>query len=241
MDELDNILNDEPTQEAEVVEAPQLEEQPRQPDGKFAPKGEPESASPAPVEEPALEHPALIGERRRRQEAEARIAELERKVAEVQSPPAPVAPPPSVFEDEEGWQQHFGGQVVSQAVSQATLHSELKMSEMLMRQSTPDFDDMKALFVDLARQNPSLEVQALQDPHPWNKAYQIAQNHKAMQELGAVNVADLETKLREKIQAEMAQKPATPTLPNSLADSQSARTSAGAVFQPPTLEDILGR
>lgn len=238
MDELDNILNDEPTQAVEVVEAPQVEEQPRQPDGKFAPKGEPESASPAPVEEPALEHPALIGERRRRQEAEAERERLSKELEALRNPPAP---PPSVFEDEQGWQQHFGSEVINTAVQQATFNSKLDMSEMMVRQANADFEEMKALFVDLARQNPSLEVQALQDPHPWNKAYQIAQNHKAMQELGAVNVADLETKLREKIQAEMAQKPATPTLPNSLADSQSARASAGAVFQPPTLEDILGR
>ena len=239
MDELDNILNDEPTQAVEVVEAPQVEEQPRQPDGKFAPKGEPESASPAPVEEPALEHPALIGERRRRQEAEAERERLSKELEALRNPPAP---PPSVFEDEQGWQQHFGSEVINTAVQQATFNSKLDMSEMMVRQANADFEEMKAAFLELADQNPSLRQQALQDPHPWNKAYQIAKSHKAMQDLAAADVDDLREKIRAEITAELGNRPAAaPTLPNSLADSQSARTSAGAVFQPPTLEDILGR
>lgn len=237
MDELDNILNDEPTQAVEVVEA--VEEQPRQPDGKFAPKGEPESASPAPVEEPALEHPALIGERRRRQEAEAERERLSKELEALRNPPAP---PPSVFEDEQGWQQHFGSEVINTAVQQATFKSKLDMSEMMVRQANADFEEMKAAFLELADQNPSLRQQALQDPHPWNKAYQIAKSHKAMQDLAAVDVDDLREKIRAEITAELGNRPAaTPTLPNSLADSQSSRATAAAAFQPPTLEDILGR
>jgi len=237
MDELDNILNDEPTQAVEVVEA--VEEQPRQPDGKFAPKGEPESASPAPVEEPALEHPALIGERRRRQEAEAERERLSKELEALRNPPAP---PPSVFEDEQGWQQHFGSEVINTAVQQATFNSKLDMSEMMVRQANADFEEMKAAFLELADQNPSLRQQALQDPHPWNKAYQIAKSHKAMQDLAAVDVDDLREKIRAEITAELGNRPAaTPTLPNSLADSQSSRATAAAAFQPPTLEDILGR
>ena len=239
MDELDNILNDEPTQAVEVVEAPQVEEQPRQPDGKFAPKGEPESASPAPVEEPALEHPALIGERRRRQEAEAERERLSKELEALRNPPAP---PPSVFEDEQGWQQHFGSEVINTAVQQATFNSKLDMSEMMVRQANADFEEMKAAFLELADQNPSLRQQALQDPHPWNKAYQIAKSHKAMQDLAAVDVDDLREKIRAEITAELGNRPAaTPNLPNSLADSQSSRATAAAAFQPPTLEDILGR
>ena len=238
MDELDNILNDEQMQ-PEVVEAPQVEEQPRQPDGKFAPKGEPESVSPAPVEEPTLEHPALIGERRRRQEAEAERERLAKELEALRNPPAP---PPSVFEDEQGWQQHFGSEVINTAVQQATFNSKLDMSEMMVRQANADFEEMKAAFLELADQNPSLRQQALQDPHPWNKAYQIAKSHKAMQDLAAVDVDDLREKIRAEITAELGNRPAaTPTLPNSLADSQSSRATAAAAFQPPTLEDILGR
>lgn len=234
MDTLENILDDEPIAEAAVEEA-EPEGQPRAPDGKFAPKGETESASPAPVEkEPEFDHQAVIGERRRRQEAEARAAELEQRLAELQNPPAPA---PDLWENTEGWQQHFGGQVVSTAVQQATFQANLNMSEMMMRQNNPDFDDMKATFLELMAENPTLQQQALADPHPWNKAYQIAKNHKTMQELGTVSVDEMKAKLREEIKAELAAQP-IPNLPNSLADSQSSRSSVG-VFKPPTLDDIL--
>lgn len=236
MDTLDNILSDEDiAEEPAAAEVAEPEAQPRQPDGKFAPKGETESASPAPVEEPQFDHQAVIGERRRRQEAEAKLAEMEQRLQSLQTPPQPA---PDMFEEPEGWQQHFRGDVVTTAVQQATLNAKLDMSEMMVRQAQPDFEDMKATFLELAKDNPVLVQQALNDPHPWNKAYQIAQNHKAMQELGATNVSDLEAKLREKIQAELAQQAPAPSLPNSLADSQSSRTSAGA-FKPPSLDDIL--
>jgi len=63
-----------------------------------------------------------------------------------------------------------------------------------------------------------------------------------MQDLAAVDVDDLREKIRAEITAELGNRPAaTPTLPNSLADSQSSRATAAAAFQPPTLEDILGR
>lgn len=237
MDTLENILDDEPiAEEVAVAETVvETEGQPRGPDGKFAPKGETESASPAPVEkEPEFDHQAVIGERRRRQEAEARAAELEQRLAELQNPPAPA---PDLWENTEGWQQHFGGQVVSTAVQQATFQANLNMSEMMMRQNNPDFDDMKAVFLELMAENPTLQQQALADPHPWNKAYQIAKNHKTMQELGTVSVDEMKAKLREEIKAELAAQP-IPNLPNSLADSQSSRASAG-VFKPPTLDDIL--
>jgi len=238
MDDLDNILSNEAAKETvehvePVAETPT--EQPRDEQGKFAAKGEEPSASPA----PELDHAAIVGERRRRQEAEAEREELRRQLEAMRNPPAPA---PSVFEDEQGWQQHFGSEVINTAVQQATFNSKLDMSEMMVRQANADFEDMKATFLDLADQNPSIRQQALQDPHPWNKAYQIAKNHKAMQDLGAVDVADLEAKLRAQITAELGQQPAaTPNLPNSLADSQSSRTNAGAVRAPLTLEEILGR
>ena len=161
------------------------------------------------------------------------MKELEEKL----NPPAPI---PSVFEDEVGFQEQFGTQVVSQAVSQATLNARLDMSEMLVRQANPDFEDVKAEFLKLAEENPTLRQQALSDPHPWNKAYQIAKNHKAMQELGAISVTDLEAKLRAQILEEMKAKPANPAIPESLAGAQSVRGST-APFAPPSLNDILKR
>jgi hypothetical protein len=114
------------------------------------------------------------------------------------------------------------------------------MSEMMMRQNTPDFDEMKDVYLQLERDNPSLGQQVMADPHPWNKAYQIAQNHTRMQTLGATNVAELETKLRAEIMAELQAQPAvTPNLPASLADAQSSRVASNAPRGPLSLEEIL--
>ena len=241
---LEDILSDEPTQN-EPIEAQEPEGQPRDESGRFAPKGESQEAdggvSPAPVEkqESELDHPALIGERRRRQEAEARIAEFERREAARANPHEPI---PSVFEDEQGFQQRFGQEVVSAAVQQASLNSTLNMSEMLVRQANPDFEDMKATFLELAQANPGIVQQVMADPHPWQKAYTIAKNHQSMTQLGAVDVTDLEAKMREKIMAEMqANRPASPNIPESLASAQSSRTASGqSGFVPKTLEQILG-
>lgn len=245
MDELDSILSDEEiatpeVQEAEPVETPEAKaERERDEKGRFAPKGEEKSASPAPVEEPAFDHAAVKGERERRQKAEQRAKELEERLQALEQPPAP---PVSIWEDDAAWQQQFGSQVVSQAVNQATFNAKLDMSEMMVRQANPDFDEIKEAFLELAKENPVLQQQALADPHPWNKAYQIAKNHRAMQELGATDVESLKAKIREELQAEMAQQPAAqvPQIPQSLADAQSSRTSSATTFRPPTLEEILG-
>lgn len=237
MDELDSILNEDFADEVAVEETPtEPEAQPRAPDGKFAPKGETESASPAPVEEPAFDHAAVKGERERRQKAEQRARELEQQLQAMQQP---AAPPASIWEDETAWQQQFGSQVVNQAVNQATLNAKLDMSEMMVRQANADFEEVKEAFLELAKDNPSLTQQALNDPHPWAKAYQIAKNHKAMQELGATDVESLKAKIREELQAEMTRQPPV-QIPQSLADAQSSRASSGQAFRPPTLEEILG-
>lgn len=254
MDEMEDFLKgeiEETTAAVETPETPEVEaepvkaEQPRGPDGKFLPKGEaPETpaevASPV-TEEPKLEHPALIGERRRRQEFEQRVKELEAQLQQVHNPPQP---PPDMFENPEGWQGHFGNQVVGTAVQQATLNSKLEMSEMLARDKFDDFDDMKTKFMELAGENPVLAQQALGDPHPWRKAYQIAKTATTMQEVGATDVGSLRAQIEAQVRAELAAeaKPAPPPIPETLANAQSARgSSAEALPTPPSLDQILGR
>lgn len=241
MKSLDEILGDEepvvaPVEQAVEAKQPEVEQpqetpaQPRDESGKFAPKEPVEKPDQLPQEE----YKALKEERIKRQNLESQLAELKAQ----QPPPPPPAPPPSIWEDEQGAFQHFGQQVVSQA----TLNARLDMSEMMMRQANPDFEDMKQAFISLMKDNPVLQQQALSDPHPWNKAYQIAKNHKTMQELGATDVASLEAKLREKIQAELAASvPVTkPTLPPTLTGERNVGQRAGPAWGGPTaLEDIL--
>lgn len=253
MDDMDDFLKGEiePTEAVETpveVETPEAEpakaDQPRGPDGKFLPKGEepetPAVESPT-TEEPKLEHPALIGERRRRQEFEQRVKELEAQLQRVQTPPQPK---PDMFENPEGWEGHFGQQVTQTAVHQATINSKLEMSEMLARDKFDDFDDMKAKFMELAGENPVLAQQALGDPHPWRKAYQIAKTAATMQEVGATDVAGLRAEIEAKVRAELeaAQKAPPPPIPDTLATAQSARgSSADTLPTPMSLDQILGR
>lgn len=248
MDDIDNILNGEhaePTVETAEVEAPEAEtpeepkaEQPRGPDGKFAPKGE--TDAPPASSEDRVPIAAIHDERRKRQELEKRVAEYEARLQQLQNPPQPA---PDMFENPEGWQNHFGGQIKQQAAQEASFNSLLNTSEMLCRDKFDDFEDAKAKFMELAEANPVLAQQALGDPHPWRKAYQLVKNHEKMEALGATDATSLEAKLREQIraelQAELAAKPAPAAIPTSLAGAQSGRGTSG-VWNPPTIDEILG-
>jgi hypothetical protein len=237
---LDNILNEDSETSVEIkpaqAETPQtgVEPQPEPQEAEEADAGPP----PADDAQKGLQA-ALSAERKKRQEIEAQVEALRR---EMQAKPAEPAPPaPSIWEDEQGAFQHFGGQVVNQAVQQATLNARLDMSEMLARQANPDFEDIKAEFLAMAQANPVLQQQALNDPHPWQKAYQIAKNARTMQELGATDLQTLEAKIREQIMAEQqAQQPAAPRIPVSLSTTRSVSSRSGPAWSgPPPLGDLL--
>lgn len=249
MGTIEDILSDEvaePIEEA-AVEAVETVETPeaapvdtvRDEKGRFAPKGVDDGAPPAPVDKlPPEEFKALKEERTKRQTLEQELAEIRRQLEASKAPPPPA---PDLWEDTQGWQQHFGGEVVTAAVQQASLNAKLDMSEMMVRQANPDFEDVKAEFLALAQQNPDLTRQALADPHPWNKAYQIAKNHKTMTELGATDLDTLKTKLREEIMAEMAATtPAKPGLPPTLTGMANVGSRGGPEWAGPRpLEDLL--
>ena len=245
MDELEDFLSNgaEPadvTTDAEPAEpdGPQRDES-----GRFAPKQtgvEPQET----VEVPPTEHTdklppetfkALKEEREKRQTLERDIQALRDQLT---APATPPAPPPSIWEDE----QAYGGHIVNTAVQQASLNSKLDMSEMLASQAHDDFDEMKEKFIGMMQQNPALQQQALGAKHPWAEAYKIAKNAAKMESLGAVDVADMEAKLRAEIMAEMQAAPAQPSnLPRSLADAQSSRLPGSAPPQMLSMADILGR
>lgn len=218
MDNLDTFLEPvEPAIEAVEPDGPIRDEH-----GRFAPKGveaQPEEvAEPVPPTDklPQEDYKALREEREKRQAAE-------RELEAFRQQQRPIQPPPSIWEDEAEALQHTR----NQAVTEATFNARLDMSEMLASQAhADDFDEMKAKFVDMMAMNPALQQQALEAKHPWEKAYQIAKNAAKMEALGAVDVGDMEAKLRTQIEAEYAAKAAPPSnLPQSLADSQSARAS----------------
>jgi hypothetical protein len=243
LDEAFSEQSSEPAEAVETVEAtePQPEQAPvRDERGRFAPKGEQEGVSPAPVEaeEPPFDHAAVKGERKRRQEAEARIAALEAQLQSLQQPKAEPEPVPSIWDDDQAALAHNR----QQAVSEASFNARLDMSEMLASQAHEDFQEVQAKFNELAHYNPLLAKQALESKHPWEAAYQIAKNAMKAEEFGASNVSELEAKIEARIKAELeAQKPAV-TIPTTLADHQSMRGGAApAATGPLTSEDVLGR
>jgi len=84
-------------------------------------------------------------------------------------------------------------------------------------------------------------VRADINPFWLHKAYQIAKNAAKMEALGAVDVSELEAKIRAELEAKYAAQPqAQAVLPTSLAGVQSARGSAA---QPSTFsfDDIFRR
>lgn len=232
MDILDEALNEENATSVETVAEEVEQVEPEQ----LAAKGEEKSASPAPVEEQPFDHAAVKAERTRRQDAERERDELRKQIEASQTP---VEERVSLWDDDAKWQEQFGSEISNQAVSQATFNAKLDTSEMLARDKFDDFDARKEEFLALAKENPALTQQALNDPHPWRKAYQLAKSHATMTELGATDVDTLRAKIREELEAEMAQKPPV-QIPSSLAGNQSSRGGNQATPGPLTLDQILG-
>jgi hypothetical protein len=263
MDNLDEFLNgNEPEAEAVVAEAPQVEtaeaetesaeappvERPRGPDGKFIPKGEAETpqevASPA-AEEPKLEHPALIGERRRRQEAEAQLQQLQQQLQQAQQPQVQRAPAnaPDMFEDPEGYTRFIAAQAAEVARHEAyqTFQTQrIAQSAGQFAQSVPDYAEKVQVFQQMVQLNPTLLQELYRANNPAEYAYNTAKTQLEIAQYGG-----LEGLIKARVEEALkAQPPAAPTapspIPETLADAQSARGSS-ASFTVPTLDDILKR
>ena len=247
MSDLDNILDegsDIPVTEAPAVEAPQIE---RDEQGKFAPKGNDDGAMPAPNEDKTVPIGSYQAEKQKRQEWERRyqqdIESLRKELEGLKAPKEPPAPPPSIWEDEQGTFQHYGQQFTQTAVQQAAYLAKLQTSELMMMQADPEFASVKQDVFEFVGANPTINAEVQNSPHPWQTAYKAFKNHQTMQQLGTTDLSEIEAKLREKIMAEMGQQqaPAAPNIPRSLADAQSARSSAqSAPGNPMSLQDILG-
>lgn len=248
---LTDLLNDTPqgtVEAAPAVQEPVQEPEPTPPTegpvrdeaGRFAAKSGVEDAGPPPDKLPQDDYKAIREEREKRQALQAELEALKQQFQQSQAPKAPPAPPPSIWEDEQGWQQHQQ-QVI---LSQADQLSRINASEMAARSTHADFQEMYDLFNSMAGQNPAVVQQAMADPHPWNAAYKIAKNYKTVQEIGAVDLADLEAKMRERLMAEMQQQApmptAAPSVPVSLTGERNVGSRSGPAWSGPTsLSDLL--
>lgn len=256
MDGVDDFLNGpepEVTEEtveavAEVAETPEVAEEPKGPQrddkGRFAPKGEKaEDASPA-SPEPTLDHPALLGERRRRQELEQRLADMEARLAQPAAQPVQQHQeqgPPDRWEDPEGYDQYLIERA-TKAAEERALHAmqtqRLTASANEARGKYQDYDDAINVFGELIQNQPGLYERMLQSPNPAEFAYTNAKTEMELRQHGG-----LDALVKAKVEAALAAQapaPAPTPIPTTLANEQSARATA-AIGSPPTLDSILGR
>ena len=268
-EDLDSILNGEPA-EIETPAAPEpvaepeatpepiaAEAQPRDERGRFAPKGETESASPAPVNEPPLDHAAVLGERRRRQEAEARNRELEEQLKRFQQPaaqPYQPQPQPQGFEFNEdlywsnpnqflgGFAQHIRESImneVRQSAPSLIQEHSLNRSEQLARARHEDYDQAADAFRNAAMVNPVLRDKLFAQPDPAEFAYQEGKRLIEMASYGSTNEY-IEAEVARRLQAAQPAPPA-PVIPVSLADAPASGPAADVPARPLSLDQIIGR
>lgn len=227
----------------EAIETPtDTVERPRGPDGKFIAKGEtPVTPEPAP-QEPTLDHAALIGERRRRQEAEDRIRLLEQQLQQpqAQQPAAPQGPPDQ-FEDPEGYTNWLVGRASEAARNeayQAFQYQRIQMSAEEAKAKLPDYAEKLSVFEHMAAANPQLMQELYRAPNPAEYAYNTAKTQLEISQYGGIDGL-IAARVQEALKT--APQPAPTPIPDTLADAQSARGTTAEGLTVPTLDDILKR
>lgn len=216
-----------------------------------------ESAAPpaAPVIQERESEPAVVprkaleDERRKRQDYERRMEELERTLQEIRQPKQQPQAQPDWLLDPEA-----AARAQHEAFSQQIWETRVELSQEAMRARHPDYDEMEAVFRDIAARDPSLVARMKQSAVPAKFAYDTAKRIKWLQEVSDPNA--LEAKLEEKFLQKYGLKPggqpqpqshspvAMSPVPRSLArsSSQQPRTERGtfAAKEGPTpLEDII--
>lgn len=265
MDNLDDFLKGEdeaPQAEVttEAVEAPETAQvaeatearadRPRDEKGRFAPKGETvESPS---TEEPQFDHAATIGERRRRQEAEARAAEAEARLQQLAAQlqqQAQYQPPqgaPDRWEDPEGYDRWLVAQASTAAAETARAeayhqfqYQRINTAAAQYRQAVPDYDEKIQVFGQMAQQNPALIAELNRAPNPAEYAYNVAKTQLEIAQYGGLDGL-INARVAEALSA-TAPAPKAAPIPDTLADAQSARGSSAGTYAPKPLEEILGK
>lgn len=190
------------------------------------PEPEPVKAEVTPTPEPKQETApvsALIAERRKRQELEARLRELEQ-----------AQPKPDFYADPEKY--------IDSRLSERTL----QMSAAMVEAQHPDFKEKLAVFLEAAADNPLLQAEIERHPHPALYAYQQAQRIEEFRQLKDVDGmkaklrAEIEAQVRAEYEAKQAQRQAQKaSLPPDLTNARATRTPEPAVNA--SLESILKR
>lgn len=200
------------------------------PEAQTPEQGAKPAETPAAKPEKTVPLAALEDERRKRQEAEARLARQQQE-----------QPKPGFWEQPE---QHLA-ELKHYAATQA-LSMKLDVSENIARSRYEDFETQLSAFGELVRENPHLRVQMLQARDPAEFAYSTAKNHAALKAAGSIEGMrkTIETEVRAKIEAEMRAKAeadakTAAALPTTLT-TETGSAPRGAEYTGPTpLASIL--
>lgn len=213
---------DEVDKGAELAPVDEPAEKGEPTDTDTAPPAEPAEPTPAPKPEPKPEEglqAALLAERRKRQELEARLAEQQKEK-------------PDFWEDPEARLADTEAKFQQQLVMQ-----KLDISEAFAREKYSDFDEKLEIFAAMLQENPVLHQQMVQQVNPAEFAYKTALSQQKLKEMGdpLKYEAELEKKLRAKWEAEKeAENKKKADLPGSIATTAGAGGTTGATWNGPT-------
>jgi hypothetical protein len=263
---LDELLNGTPAEpetveQVEAVEPspePETIGQPRDEHGRFAPKEEkgvetpPEpaeaSAEPVPPTEqpnqlPEAEYKALRDERRKRQEAEARAAQLEAQWLAAQQQQRPAEPEPEFWDNPQAVIASQVQQAVMQALEaqkQQQTMERITESENAAKGRYADYDDAFLAFQQAATANPLLVKQMTAASDPAEFAYKTGKTALELSQVGSIDA--LLQRERAKWEAEArAAMPAPPALPSTTATDGSVGARTGPAWAGPApIGDMLG-
>ena len=198
---------------------------------------EPPSPKASETDEEPWTKKAVLDERRKRQELEARLKELESK-----KPP----------EEEADWysKPEEAAQRQQAQFSQALWNQRVELSQDMMRERHEDYDDMEARFVQMAQENPTLRAEFQKAPNPARFAYDTAKKaaeYEAMKDVDGYKAkleAEMRKELEEKVRAEyeakakkQAEKEAA--IEPSLASAGNGGLKSSDWSGPTPLDDIL--
>lgn len=211
------VTQEAPEGEAKTEAEDEKPSQPRGPDGKFASKK---------ADEPVMVPLAALHETRDK------VKVLESQLAALTQPQQQQAQVPDMFENPEGYHNYIQNQIVAN-----TLNERLNVSEEMARQSAGEETVNAAQ--EWGRQviaaNPAFAQHFYAQRNPYGFLVKEFQRQQALAAVGDVDPTEIEEFRNWK-----AAQAAAPKVPTSLATAQSARGSAGN-YQPPSLEEILGR
>lgn len=238
-DELDELTKE--PEELAAPEEPEGEEAEAEEETEVDSEEEPEGETPSPEpekEEQPWTLAAVLDERQKRQHYEARVAELEKQLEESSTKP------PDVLEDQEGFMAH-----TDQKIDQKLWSMKADLSRDMMQTLKADYPEKEAKFLEMVKDDPTLQSKMLGHPNPARFAYETAEKAMKFEQIQDVDkweaqkVKELEEKIRKEME-EAAQATQASEAKKSQADvpSLAAASSKGAETATPgdeTLEEVF--